>query len=96
MIKASNQAQGIANDTKDAAYNIGSTARDAANNIADDARTVANRAGQQARRVFFTAKDELGSAAETVTGQIRQRPLQATLVALGAGLVVGLLLRGRK
>ncbi len=93
MIKGSTN---FANDTKEAANNIGSTARDAANSVADDARTVANRAGQQARRVFFTAKDELSSAADNVTGQIRQNPLQATLVALGAGLVVGLLLRGRK
>ncbi len=87
-------AQTIANDAQDAARTIGNTARDAASNVGDDFRAVANRAGQQARRVFFTAKDELGSAADTVTGQIRQKPLQSTLIALGAGLLVGLLVRG--
>ena len=92
---AKTASQNVANDTKDAAQRAGATVREAADQIGSDARSVAHRAGAEARRVFSTAKDEFDHATEFAGGQIRQRPVQATLLALGAGLLLGALLRRR-
>ena len=89
LSSAKSGAQSVANDTKDAARHVGATARDAVETVSNDARSVAHRAGQEARRVFSTAKDEFGNAADTVGDQIRNRPVQSTLVALGFGLLLG-------
>ena len=86
---AKSNVQSIANEAKDAADNIGKQARDVAEDAASDARSIAHRAGKEARRVYGQAKDELCSASDSVGTQIRNNPVQSTLLALGAGLLLG-------
>lgn len=89
LSSAKSNVQSLANEAKDAANTIGREARDAAEDAAYDARSIAHRAGQEARRVFSHAKDEFEHATDTVGSQIRNHPVQSTLLALGAGLLIG-------
>ena len=51
------------------------------------------RAGDAAQRLAHEAQDELQQAARTLSRLIEEKPMQATLIALVAGLVLGLLTR---
>ena len=48
----------------------------------------------QARAYASEAKDQLDEAQHYVAGQVRERPLTATGIALGVGVLIGLLLAG--
>jgi ElaB/YqjD/DUF883 family membrane-anchored ribosome-binding protein len=87
--------QNVANDAKTAARTIGREVEDAADDVGHTVRDVAHRAGQEARRVYQTAKDEFGHATDAVADQIRERPVQSTLLALGVGMLVGAFLSRR-
>ncbi len=67
--------------------------KNAANELGDDLHSVANQAGRKVRSLYNTASDELSHASEAVTTEIRSNPVRATAVALGAGVLLGLLLR---
>lgn len=54
---------------------------------------VANHAGQRMREFVNTAGTELEHASEVVSTHIRTKPVQSSLIALGAGLFLGMLLR---
>ncbi len=88
-------AQTVANDAKNAARTVGREVEDAAEDVGHSVRDVAHRAGQEARRVYQTAKDEFSHATDAVSEQIRERPVQSTLLALGIGVVLGALLNRR-
>ena len=66
---------------------------DTASGVKDDFRDAANNAGRKVRSFFNSASDELSSAKETVTTQIRTNPVQSSFAALGIGFVLGLLYR---
>jgi len=55
----------------------------------------AHDAGTKVRALYDHASDEVHDLAHTVEGHIQKKPVQASLIALGAGLVLGLLLRRR-
>jgi ElaB/YqjD/DUF883 family membrane-anchored ribosome-binding protein len=59
----------------------------------DDLIEAAGQAGRKVRNMVDNAGDEISHAAERVTAQIRENPIQSGLVALFAGVVIGMLLR---
>lgn len=48
--------------------------------------------GAQSKPLIDNAEDQLEAAQKAVSDQVRNRPLTATAVALGVGVVLGLLL----
>ncbi len=60
-----------------------------------DLREAANRAGRKVWNLVHHAGDEITHARDTVTTQIRTKPMQSSLAALGLGFVLGALLRRR-
>jgi len=58
-----------------------------------DLREVASKAGRTVRNYFDAACNEVTHGTETVTTQIRQKPVQSSMIALGLGFVLGALFR---
>ena len=67
--------------------------RDAAEDTTDSLRDVAGKAGSQIRHFFDAAGNELDHARQVVVKQVHTHPLQSGLMALGAGFLLGLLVR---
>ena len=59
----------------------------------NDIRTAANMAGHKVRNLYDTARNEISHATDTVSTQIRTKPVQSSLMALGVGFVLGSLFR---
>ena len=55
----------------------------------------ARDAGAKVRQIIDGATGEVTDVAEVVESKINEKPVQATLIALAAGFVLGLLLRRR-
>lgn len=55
-----------------------------------------DRLGGQARDAASAAGDQFNTAREYIIEQVQERPLSATLAALGAGFVLGLLFASRR
>ena len=53
----------------------------------------AREAGEKVRHVIDAATGEVSEIAENVEHRIQDKPVQSTLIALGVGLALGLLLR---
>lgn len=56
-------------------------------------REVANSAGRKVRKLFDSTREELNHATDQVTTQIRSKPVQSSMIALGVGIALGALLR---
>lgn len=69
--------------------NVGETLE----NSKDSLREAAGKAGRKVRSFIHTAGDDLTHATDTVTTQIRSKPVQSSMIALGLGVVLGALLR---
>ena len=52
-------------------------------------------AGARARKVIDAATGEVSEITEEVQQTILKKPVQSTLIALGAGVILGMLLRRR-
>ncbi len=61
----------------------------------DEASKLAHKAGHKLREVINTASDEARDAKATIIKEVRQLPVQASVIAAGIGLVLGFLLRRR-
>ena len=55
-----------------------------------------DRLSGQARDAASAAGDQLSTARDYIVEQVQERPLSATLAALGAGFVLGLLFASRR
>ena len=80
-------------DVKNAASNIRDEAIDTAYEVKDELRGAANQAGRKVRNFFNSASDEISHASDSVTRQVRANPMQSSLIALGAGFILGALFR---
>jgi ElaB/YqjD/DUF883 family membrane-anchored ribosome-binding protein len=58
----------------------------------DKASAYATDAGRKVRRAADKATSRVKSVSERVTDEIKQKPVQSSLIALGAGIVVGALI----
>lgn len=85
---------------KEAMHGAADTARETVIEIKDDlndvvhrAGAVANKAGRKVRNLVDTASHEVAHAGKSVSAHIKDKPVQSSLMALGAGIVLGVLLR---
>ena len=58
----------------------------------DDMENVANKAGRKVRAYIDNAGDELANVTDNVKSQIREKPVQSSIIALAIGFVLGGLL----
>jgi len=61
--------------------------------VKNDLYDAANQAGNKVRKLFNSASDEITHAADTVTTQVRRKPVQSSVIALGVGFILGSLFR---
>jgi ElaB/YqjD/DUF883 family membrane-anchored ribosome-binding protein len=64
----------------------------AAQNTTETLCETANKMGQKLRSVVDDASGDMSGLGEKLVQQIKERPLQSALVALGAGAILGMLL----
>jgi ElaB/YqjD/DUF883 family membrane-anchored ribosome-binding protein len=83
----------ISNDVKLGANRIRDDVRQTANDVHSNLEITASKAGRKVREYFDSASEEVTHAADAVTSQIRSNPVQSSLLALGAGFIIGALLR---
>ena len=81
------------NDVKNAASNVRNEARDALYDVKSDLSAAANKAGRKVRNLFDSASTEISHATDAVHVHIRNNPVQSSLIALGAGFLLGALFR---
>ena len=78
---------------KNSAQNVRSAANETFEDAKHDLRETANKAGRKVRELVHNANDEIVHAKDVVTTQIRNKPVQSSMIALGVGVVLGALLR---
>ena len=83
----------IGEEIKETTRHLKDDARDAASAVRDDLEEVARRAGSHVREFADSAEHGLKDAGGAVATKIRENPIQSSLLALGMGLVVGMLYR---
>ena len=77
----------------DTISNLKATGRDLNRDLSSDLQKVANQAGRKVRSLYNTASEEITHATDTVTSEIRSNPIRSSAIALGAGLLIGMLIR---
>ena len=65
----------------------------ATHELSDDLRDTANRAGRRVRDLYNSANGEIAYAGDAVTGEIRSNPIRSSAIALGVGVLLGILFR---
>ena len=97
LSNATKFAPGSARDTsEDVKSDLKDAARKASAHLdetLDKASDYANDAGKKVRSVFDHTTDNVKAATHNVTSEIKQNPLQSSLIALGAGFILGSLMR---
>ena len=88
QVKETMQAAGT--QVKETAQNIGTQIKETVQNVGTQAKETMQTAGAQ---VYEQGRESLQDLNRTIEGQIRERPLQALLVAGGIGMLFGLLWR---
>ena len=81
--------------SEDAVNDLKRKAEETSETVKGDIREIANDAGRRVREFISGCKDELDDTTRTVTLTIRKKPIQSSLIALGAGFLLGALLRRR-
>ena len=80
---------------KETARHIRRDANDAAHAVKDNLEGAARRSGQYVREIADSAGQGLSEAGQTVTHKIRDNPVQSSIVALGVGVVIGMIFNRR-
>lgn len=84
----------LKNDAKETAY---TAKRDMDKSFdSNDSKTItafANQAGRTVRNYFDNANDQASNIANKVNDEINAKPVRSTMLALGAGFILGMLLR---
>ncbi len=62
----------------------------------DEYCATANKAGAKIRSLYEHANRDVHEAVERVDTHIHQKPVESSLIALGIGVALGLLLGGRR
>lgn len=83
-------AQTARTQVKETAQNVGTQIKETVQNVGTQVRETMQTAGTQ---VYEQGRESLQDLNRTIEGQIRERPLQALLVAGGIGVLLGLLWR---
>lgn len=88
-----NEGDPITDAVKDSARHFKDSTKDAAASIKDDLGAVAQRTTKQVRELADAAEHNLADIGDAMANKIHNHPVQSTLIALGVGVVVGLLYR---
>jgi ElaB/YqjD/DUF883 family membrane-anchored ribosome-binding protein len=80
--------QDVGTYVKETAQNIGAQVKETVQDMGTQAKETMQAAGTQ---VYEQGRESLQDLNRTIEGQIRQRPLQALLVAGGIGVLLGVL-----
>ncbi|WP_121630784.1 hypothetical protein [Tropicibacter alexandrii] len=75
---------------------FGDRARDGARKLSDDARETARTAREGAREAVHYGQHQIAAAQSEFERGVQRNPGLAVLGALGAGIVLGMALRGRR
>lgn len=86
-------ASNLKSDIRDTAASAKRDAEHALRDNGHDVEAYAHHAGRKARHYFESASEHMADTANMVQEEIKDNPLRATLVALGAGFILGALLR---
>jgi ElaB/YqjD/DUF883 family membrane-anchored ribosome-binding protein len=71
----------------------GRDARTAVEDAGSSVSHFANKVGSEVRDYVDTVNEDITTAANAITGEIRTNPLRSSLIALGVGVILGVLLR---
>ncbi|MDD2325495.1 MAG: hypothetical protein PHW63_05795 [Alphaproteobacteria bacterium] len=83
----------LVDEVKKMGRNFKADATDAAHAAKNDLEGVARDAGSHVRTLVDSAQHSLKDASGTVAVKIRENPIQSTLIALGVGLLAGIIYR---
>ncbi len=78
---------------KSSSRTIGEDIHEAADAAEHDLRATANKMGRKVRGFLDESSEGISHAAETVSTRIHEKPVQSSMIALGVGVVLGILLR---
>lgn len=92
-VLAKTAAKSAQADVKNKAHDLRAAAGNVAEIAKDDLIDFANVAGTKVRGLIENYSEEVANTTENVAEQIRTKPLQSALIALGAGFLIGLLAR---
>jgi ElaB/YqjD/DUF883 family membrane-anchored ribosome-binding protein len=81
-----NKNNSTADDIREDARRVKDDLRNAADNVKEDLEDLALHAGRRARKIAVETE-------ETFLTKVRENPVQSSLIALGAGFVLGLCFR---
>ena len=95
------QMQNVGTQVKETVQDMGTYVKETAQNVGTQVQETVQDMGTQAKetiqaagtQVYEQGRESLQDLNRTIEGQIRQRPLQALLVAGGIGVLLGLLWR---
>ena len=90
---APNTKEGAKMDLKNAERSAKQEGRNMANDAEEHITDIANRTGRTMRRYYDAASHELQDDYDMVASRIRSNPLQASVIALGLGVLLGSLFR---
>ena len=89
-----NRAGGAADESLDASETTQGRAGDIKQRAQETLTQGLDTARYQALQARDYAEEQFGQAQKFVTQRITEKPVQSALVALGAGLVLGMILKG--
>ena len=95
-IKANSAVNNLKQAGNDAQAAVKSEANDYTSKLTDVANSVGKQVGtyvEQASDYFDTASSRVKDAGQTIEAQIEANPLRSSLLALGAGIILGMLMR---
>lgn len=70
-----------------------SNVKNSVNDKIEGLQEAANSAGRKVRSAFNAASDEMSHVSDKVTAEIRTNPVQSSVIALGVGMLLGMLIR---
>lgn len=76
-------------DVKPVSSNLSGDGKDAFTSVSD----TANSMGRKVRKLYNAASEEITDDIDIVTSQIRKKPVQSSVIALGVGFLLGTLFR---
>ena len=83
----------VADDLHDGVRRVKGVAQDTADNVSGDLNSTARSAGRYVRDFADNAEASMSDAASTVTSTVRDNPVSSTFIALGVGILIGMLVR---
>lgn len=92
LTASAKKEQGI-NNLKQAGRNFQDAGRETAEEVGNNLINKAEHAGEEVRRYVSDVSQKVANASSELEHSIKDKPVQSTLIALGAGIILGMLFR---